>query len=199
MNEATYLNLVAEGGDSVAEMTEITVTADVSTAATPLSTAGMIVLFTYRTSKATKPSMLILHCSVPPKELFLMRGAPRLTTENANLESFQVGGNGVECSPSRDKMYDGENTQVQDDIAFPAMMQIGICTAHGDAAVCIDTAVSHHMVSVEFQLCRMWSRRSTAAYVLKDRATSLVKAQKFVSGFVFVVTEVSWYRSTWKR
>ena len=78
VNEATYLNLVAEGGDSVAEMTEITVTADVSTAATPLSTAGMIVLFTYRTSKATKPSMLILHCSVPPKELFLMRGAPRL-------------------------------------------------------------------------------------------------------------------------
>ena len=27
------------------------------------------------------------------------------TTENANLESFQVVGNGAECSPSRDKMY----------------------------------------------------------------------------------------------
>ena len=35
------------------------------------------------------------------------------TTENANLESFQVVvGNDAECSRSRDKMYHGENTQV---------------------------------------------------------------------------------------
>ena len=76
-------------------------------------------------------------------------------TENADLESFQVVvGNGAECSPSRDKRYDEANTRVQEDVAFPAMMGIGIRTPPGDTAVVIDTAASHHMALAESQLCQ---------------------------------------------
>ena len=44
---------------------------------------------------------------------------------------------------------DGKNTQVQEDIAFPAMMEIGTSTPHGDTAVFIDTAASSHMATAE--------------------------------------------------
>ena len=75
-------------------------------------------------------------------------------TENADLKSFQVVGNGAECSPSRHNMYDGANInmQVQEDTAFPAIMEIGICTPLGDATVVMDTAASHHIVPAESQL-----------------------------------------------
>ena len=63
----TAIRLLAEEDESVAEMTERTAKPDVITAATPLSTAGMIAQFAYRTSKATTPSMLMLHRWVPPK------------------------------------------------------------------------------------------------------------------------------------
>ena len=50
--------------------------------------------------------------------------------------------------------YDGANTQVQEDIAFPGMMEIGTCIPPGDAAVFIDTAALHHVVPAESQLCQ---------------------------------------------
>ena len=65
--EATQVKVLAEEDDGTAEITERKSTADVITAATPLSTAGMIAQFAYRTSKATTPSMLMLHRWVPPK------------------------------------------------------------------------------------------------------------------------------------
>ena len=67
-------------------------------------------------------------------------------TENADLESVQVVvGEGAEYSPNHDQIReDGTNTQVQEDIAFPAMMDIGTCTPPGDAAVFMDTAVASY-------------------------------------------------------
>ena len=109
--KATEIKLLAEEDDSLAEMTEITSTADVITAATPLSTAGMIALFTYRTSDDTQHA----HELVGAAEGTISHAwcTQIETTENANLESFQVVvGNDAECSRSRDKMYHGENTQV---------------------------------------------------------------------------------------
>ena len=47
---------------------------------------------------------------------------------------------------------DGKSTQVQEDIAFPAMMEIGTSTPPGDTAVFIDTAASSHMVTAESRL-----------------------------------------------
>ena len=77
-----------------------------------------------------------------------------MTTENADLEIFQVVvGDGTECSSSQDKIrQDAKNTQVQEDIAFPAMMEIGTSTPHGDTAVFIDTAASSHMATAESRL-----------------------------------------------
>ena len=72
----TAIRLLAEEDESVAEMTERTATSDVITAANPLSTAGMIVPFAYRSSKATTPGMLMVNRSVPRKQLFLTCGAP---------------------------------------------------------------------------------------------------------------------------
>ena len=78
------------------------------------------------------------------------------TTENADLESFQVAvGDGAECSSSQDKMREyRKNTQVQEDIAFPAMMEIGTSTPPGDTAVFLDTAALSHMVTAESRLCQ---------------------------------------------
>ena len=69
-------------------MTERTATTNVITAATPLSTAGMISPFAYRTSKASTPSKLMLHRSMLWKELFSSVVHQVDTTENANLERF---------------------------------------------------------------------------------------------------------------
>ena len=79
-----------------------------------------------------------------------------MTTENADLEIFQVVvGDGTECSSSQDKIrQDAKNTQVQEDIAFPAMMEIGTGTPPGDTAVFIDTAASSHMLTAESRLCQ---------------------------------------------
>ena len=61
----------------------------------------------------------------------------------------------MECSSSQDKVReDGKNTQVQEDIAFPAMMEIGTSTSPGDTAVFIDTTASSHMVTAESRLCQ---------------------------------------------
>ena len=62
----TLITILAEEDVSEAEMTARTVTADVGTAVTQLSTAGTITTFAYRTSKATTLSMLLLHRSVVP-------------------------------------------------------------------------------------------------------------------------------------
>ena len=77
-NEATTIKRLADEDDVVAKMTSKTVTADIITAASLPSPAGMIALFAYRTSKTTTPSMLMQQWSVPPRELFLMSGTPRL-------------------------------------------------------------------------------------------------------------------------
>ena len=49
---------------------------------------------------------------------------------------------------------DGKNAEVQEDIAFPAMMKIGTSTPSGDTAVFIHTAASSHMVTAESRLCQ---------------------------------------------
>ena len=47
-----------------------------------------------------------------------------------------------------------KNAQAQQDIAFPAMMEIGTSTSPGDTAVFIDTTASSHMVTAESRLCQ---------------------------------------------
>ena len=54
-NSPTVIKVLSEEDDGGAASTERTSTADVVTAATPLSTVGMIAFFAYRTSKATTP------------------------------------------------------------------------------------------------------------------------------------------------
>ena len=49
---------------------------------------------------------------------------------------------------------DGMNTKLQEDIAFPAMMEIGTSTPLGDTAVFIYTAASSHIVTAESRLCQ---------------------------------------------
>ena len=72
------------------------------------------------------------------------------TTNNADVKIFQfLVANVVECSRSRDEMYNGKNTHVQEDIAFPSMMENGTCTPPDDAPVFINTAASHHIVPAE--------------------------------------------------
>ena len=66
-NEATTIKRLADEDDVVAKMTSKTVTADIITAASLPSPAGMIALFAYRTSKTTTPSMLMQQWSVPPR------------------------------------------------------------------------------------------------------------------------------------
>ena len=76
------------------------------------------------------------------------------TTENADSEDFQVVvGDGAEHPPRNDEMYEHvTNTKVLEDVAFPAMMEIGTGTTPGDTAVFIDTAASNHTVTAESRL-----------------------------------------------
>ena len=60
------ITLLAEADVSVAGMTARTATADAGTAVTPMSTASTIAPFAYRTSRATTPSMPMLHRSLVP-------------------------------------------------------------------------------------------------------------------------------------
>ena len=79
-----------------------------------------------------------------------------MRNENADLENCQaVVGDGAERPPSNDEIYEhGTNEKVQEDIAFPAMMETGNGTIPGHTAVFIDTAASNHMVPAGSQPCQ---------------------------------------------
>ena len=134
-----------------------------------------------------KPNMLMLPTLVPQRHL--TSNAWCTTTEKPDLESFQVVvGDGAECPSSQDKTReDGKNTQVQEDIAFPAMMKIGTSTPPGDTAVFLDTAALSHMVTAESRLCqhvvntslqcahqRSATSKGTLAFLLQNERGELV-------------------------
>ena len=117
------------------------------------------------------------------------------TTEKPDLESFQVVvGDGAECPSSQDKTReDGKNTQVQEDIAFPAMMKIGTSTPPGDTAVFIDTTASSHIVTAESRLCQHVVKiQQPAVCAPKDHADFRAQHPKERSCFASEMNEVSW-------
>ena len=63
---------------------------------------------------------------------------------------------------------DGKNTQVQEDVAFPAMMEVETSTPPGDTAVFIDTAASSHMVTVESRLCQHATNTTACSVRIKE-------------------------------
>ena len=113
-NEATEIKLLAEEDDSVAEMTERTVTADIIYCRT--STEHCWHDCPLRLSHQQSDDIQHANAALVGAAEGTISHAwctQIETTENANLESFQVVvGNDAECSRSRDKMYHGENTQV---------------------------------------------------------------------------------------
>ena len=137
-------------------MTEIIVTVDATNAVTPRSTAGMTAPFASRTNRQMKPSMRMpmLHALILQRHRPLTLGARLARTPTWRVFRLLLATT-RNTHASHDKIReDGTNTQVQEYISFPAMMEIGICTPPGDAAVFIDTAASYHMVSAESQLCQ---------------------------------------------
>ena len=49
---------------------------------------------------------------------------------------------------------DGASPYVQEDILFPAVMEVGTSTPPDHTVVFVDTTSSHHMVSAKSQFCR---------------------------------------------
>lgn len=88
----------------MAAMTERTATADATTVETPQSTAGMTAPFASRINKLMKPIMLMLLRLFSTVES--TSHAWYTTTENADLESFEVIiGDGAERPTSGDEIY----------------------------------------------------------------------------------------------
>ena len=123
-------------------------------------------------------------------------------TENADLENFQVViGDGAERPPSNDEVYEHvTNTKVQEDVAFPAMMDIGTDTTPVDTAVFIDTAASNHMVPAGSQLCQhvvnkidccMHVRRSCGVTTARTKGTLAFRVRNDRGELVPVHLEVS--------
>ena len=114
------------------------------------------------------------------------------STENAELENFQVVvGDGAE-SPSHDEM--------QKDIAFPAMVEIGTSTPPRGTAVFIDTAASSNMVTAESRLRQHVVDTIACSVRIKVKGHADFRAQrpKGRSCFDHEMNEVRWYRSAWK-
>ena len=94
---------------------------------------------------------------------------------------------------------DGKNKYVQEEIEFPAMMEIGTSTPPGDTAVFMDTAASSHVVTVESfpcqhvvntTACSVRIKRSCGLSSVTSKGTLAFQLPKERGGLVAINLEV---------
>ena len=87
---------------------------------------------------------------------------------------------------------------ILEDITFPAMMEIGSRTPPVIQQQCSSIQQRHTTwCPPNLGFVYMLPSRSTAAYVSKACAASLVQHRRVLSHFVYGMGEVSWFQSTW--
>ena len=91
-----------------------------------------------------------------------------------------------------------KNAQAQQDIAFPAMMEIGTSTSPGDTAVFIDTTASSHMVTAESRLCQHVVNTTACSVSIKGSCGVSSATSKGKLAFRLRNERGELYRSTWE-
>ena len=87
---------------------------------------------------------------------------------------------------------------ILEDITFPAMMEIGSRTPPVIQQQCSSIQQRHTTwCPPNLGFVYMLPSRSTAVYVSKACAASLVQHRRVLSHFVYGMGEVSWFQSTW--